>query len=274
VAFPRARPRAMVRSGEKCDGVRMGRGRRGLLDDLGVLPWPVGLAVGMLGFAFIRYGIPAWASDQSGPLGQALSRTDAFAPLAWIVLASCAMSSLLSWLDSRRKLDAQTGLASIAALGWRDFERLVGEAFRRQGYTVEESGLGRADGGIDLILRRDGQRTLVQCKQWRRRKVPVNVVREMYGLLAHHGAHAVQYFAAGKPIELIDGATLLLMLQAVQPDAVPGSRVEPVKHAAETGARSAPDCPGCGAQMVQRRNRRNSSLFWGCSTYPHCKSTR
>ena len=120
----------------------MGRGRRGLLDDLGVLPWPVGLAVGMLGFAFIRYGIPAWASDQSGPLGQALSRTDAFAPLAWIVLASCAMSSLLSWLDSRRKLDAQTGLASIAALGWRDFERLVGEAFRRQGYAVEESGLG------------------------------------------------------------------------------------------------------------------------------------
>jgi len=264
----------------------MGRGRRGLLDDLGVLPWPVGLAVGMLGFAFIRYGIPAWASDQSGPLGQALSRTDAFAPLAWIVLANCAMASLFSWLDSRRKLDAQTGLASIAALGWQDFEQLVGEAFRRQGYTVEESGLG-ADGGIDLILRKDGQRTLVQCKQWRRRKVPVNVAREMYGLLAHHGVHAVQIatvggftpdaarFAQGKPITLIDGDALLSVLGAVQAgDAVPSLRIEPLTHSTQTVASMVPACPRCGSQMVKRRNRRIGNEFWGCPEYPSCRGTR
>lgn len=171
-------------------GVRMGRGRRSVLDELTVLPWPVGLVVGVLGFALIRYGVPAWASRQPGLLAQAVGQNDAFATLAWVVLAGCALVSLFSWLDARRKrrlLDAQTGLASIAALGWQDFERLMGEAFRRRGYTVEESGLGGADGGIDLILRKDGRRTLVQCKQWRRRKVPVNVVREMYGLLSHHG---------------------------------------------------------------------------------------
>jgi restriction system protein len=59
----------------------------------------------------------------------------------------------------------------------------VGEAFRRQGYTVEETSLGGADGGIDLILRKDGRRTLVQCKQWKRQRVGVNIVREMAGLL-------------------------------------------------------------------------------------------
>jgi len=120
----------------------MGRGRRGLLDELAVLPWPAGLVVGYL---FIHHGIPAWASGQQGPLAQALGNTDAFAPLAWVVLAACAMASLFSWLDARRKrrlLDAQSGLASVSALDWRDFERLVGEAFRRQGYAVEESGLG------------------------------------------------------------------------------------------------------------------------------------
>ncbi len=79
----------------------MGRGRRGLLDDLTVLPWPVGLSVGVLGFGLIRYGIPAWASSQPGPLAQALGRTDALVPLAWIVLAACAMASLFSGLDSR-----------------------------------------------------------------------------------------------------------------------------------------------------------------------------
>ena len=163
----------------------------------------------------------------------------------------------------------------------------MGEAFRRQGYTVEESGLGGADGGIDLILRKDGQRTLVQCKQWRRRKVPVNVVREMYGLLAHHDAHAVQIatvggftadaarFAQGKPITLIDGETLLAMLRAVQAkDAVPPLRIEPVMQAAKPEVQSAPECPSCGARMVERSNRVSGNQFWGCSTYPDCKETQ
>jgi len=97
-------------------GVRMGRGRRGLLDDLAVLPWPVELSVGVLGFGLIRYGIPAWASSQPGPLAQALGRTDAFAPLAWIVLAACAIASLFSWLDSRRKRRQRTGSGSFSLL--------------------------------------------------------------------------------------------------------------------------------------------------------------
>lgn len=282
-------------------GVRMGRGRRGLLDELTVLPWPVGLVVGALGYLLIRHGIPAWASRQPGPLAQALGNTDAFAPLAWIVLAACAMASLLSWLGSRRKrrlLDAQSGLASIAALGWRDFERLVGEAFRRQGYTVEESGLGGADGGIDLILRKGGQRTLVQCKQWHHRNVPVNVVREMYGLLAHHGAHAVRIaalgaftrdaarFATDKPIELIDGDTLFAMIRGVQtsprgasaastPLPLPvNSGIEPMLHAPGASGTIAPQCPRCGADMVERTNRFTASTFWGCMRFPACRGTR
>lgn len=192
----------------------MGRARLGLLDDLAVLPWPVGLVVGVLGFLAIRYGIPAYFSGQAGPFAQAFAQSNPFAVLAWVVLAACALASLVSFLDARLKrrlLDTRTGLDSIAALGWRDFKRLVGEAFRRQGHTVEETGLGGADGGIDLILRCNGKRTLVQCKQWRRDKVPVNVVREMYGLLAHHRADEVRIatlggftrdaarFAEGKP---------------------------------------------------------------------------
>ena len=48
----------MVGSGANVMGIRMGRGRRGLLDDLAVLPWSVELAVGVLGFGLIRY-VPA-----------------------------------------------------------------------------------------------------------------------------------------------------------------------------------------------------------------------
>ncbi|MEO6922654.1 MAG: restriction endonuclease, partial [Bryocella sp.] len=110
----------------------------------------------------------------------------------------------------------------------RQFEQLAGEAFRRQGYAVEETGLGGADGGIDLILRENGQTTLVQCKQWRNRQVGVQIVREMYGLLLHHDAAAVKIvaignytldahrFAKGKPIELIHGGDLIATVRSLQ----------------------------------------------------------
>lgn len=268
----------------------MGRGSKGLLDELTVLPWPVGLVVGVVGFLLIRHGVPAWLSGQDGPFAQAFAQTNPLAPLAWLVLAACAMASLFSFLGAHRKrrlLDTRTGLESIAAIGWREFEQLVGEAFRRQGYAVQETGLGGADGGIDLILRRNGKRILVQCKQWKRQKVPVNVVREMYGLLAHHGADEVRIatlggftpdaarFAQGKPITLIEGETLLVMIRAVQAgEAVPQQRIEPVIGTPVPAMGSVPDCPRCGTQMVERRNRRNGNVFWGCSKYPDCQGTR
>lgn len=277
----------------------MGRRRRGLLDDLVILPWPVGLAVGVLGFVVVRYGIPAWFSRQGGPLAQGFAQAIPFPILAWAVLAVCALAALVSFLGARRKrrlLDTRTGLDSIAALGWRDFERLVGEAFRRQGYAVEETGLGGADGGVDLILRHNGKRTLVQCKQWRREKVPVNVVREMYGLLRHHGADEGRIaalggftpdaarFAEGKPIELIDGPFLLTMIRSVKPiprsadaptTSAPPHRTEPLfDSATATAAKSVPACPRCGTAMIQRSNRRTDSTFWGCSAFPTCRGTR
>ena len=283
----------MVALGKPTLGIRMGRGRKNLLDDLAVLPWPMGLVVGVLGFLAIRYGVPAWLSTQAGPFAQAFAQSDLLAPLAWMVLVACAMASCVSFFNARRKrrlLDTLSGLDSIAALGWRDFERLVGEAFRRQGYVVEETGLGGADGGIDLILRRDGKRILVQCKQWRREKVPVNVVREMYGLLTHHDADEVRIatiggftpdatrFAEGKPIELIDGQTLLEMIGVLQAGRTRTSsqplHVEPAHGASSALVKTAPDCPRCGASMVERTNRKSRRSFWGCSSFPRCGGTR
>ncbi|MBB3342743.1 restriction endonuclease [Luteimonas sp. RC10] len=280
----------------------MGRGRDNPFDGLAALPWPVALVVGLLGYAAIRHGVPAYVARLDGPLAQALAmQRDALAPIAWLFLGGCSIASLAAFVRARRRrrlLDACTQLDHVAALGWRDFERLVGEAFRRQGYGIEETGLGGADGGIDLILHKGGQRTLVQCKQWRRRQVPVGVVREMYGLLAHHRAQAVRIaalggftrdaarFAQGKPIDLIDGPTLLAMIRSVQ--AAEPSRADtrdapvvsqptgPVEHDPDPGhqAGASTDCPRCGATMVRRANRRTGATFWGCSGYPACRGTR
>jgi hypothetical protein len=45
---------------------------------------------------------------------------------------------------------------------WRQFEMLVGESFRRRGFTITETGGNGPDGGVDLILSKAGERYLVQ----------------------------------------------------------------------------------------------------------------
>jgi restriction endonuclease/topoisomerase-like DNA binding C4 zinc finger protein len=131
---------------------------------------------------------------------------------------------------------------------------------------------------------------LVQCKQWRTRKVPVNVVREMHGLLHHHGAHAVKLicmgaytpdavvFAEGKPIELVTGEALLALVRSGQGavTSVGGTRAPVATPVAAPGepAPGSLDCPRCAAPMVKRKNRKNGEEFWGCSTFPRCRDAR
>lgn len=257
---------------------RMGRKKGGPIEDFAKLPWPACIVLGVVGFVVIRYAVPIpLKGTQLAPSVGAFCVT-----MSWWALIVGLVSAVISWTKQRNRrslLDAQQGLESIAALGWRHFEQLVGEAFRRQGYTVEETGLGGADGGIDLVLRKNGRRVLVQCKQWRRRQIPVNVVREMAGLLAHHGADEVKIvcsgsytrdaadFAQGKPIELIGGEELLRMIREVQ--------AAPSQPAAIAVTPTAPPaCPKCGKPMVERSNRKTGQKFWGCSTFPVCRGVR
>lgn len=79
------------------------------------------------------------------------------------------------------------GLDWLRDLDWRGFERLVGDAYQRQGFTVLPTAYG-SDGGIDLILERGTERVFVQCKHWRASRVGVQVVRELFGLVAAHRA--------------------------------------------------------------------------------------
>ncbi|MDR6094428.1 restriction endonuclease [Stenotrophomonas sp. SORGH_AS_0321] len=262
------------------------RGNKSGFEVLAELPWPVGIVAGVVGFIAIQQVVPWWLTRQNGPLAVGLGAqlANILAPLAWLLLGLCWAAALASCLGSRRRrrlLDTRDSLDSLAAGSWAQFEQLVGEAFRRHGYTVEETGLGGPDGGIDLILRKQGQKVLVQCKQWRSRQIGVSVVREMAGLLAHHCADAVKIvcigtftrdaeaFAAGKPIELISGEALLGMIRAVQKPAA--NRVEPQLEPARCPIPKAAACRKCGSPLVQRTNRRTGEQFHGCSQFPRCR---
>lgn len=135
----------------------MGRKRGNTaFDALAALPWPLGLAVGIAGFLAVRYGLAWWLSQHGGMLAQGIAQhaDNTLAPLAWIVLIVCWISALFSFLGARhrrRLLDTRTTLESLAAGGSRQFELLVGEAYRHQGYSVKEATRFAQGKPIELI---------------------------------------------------------------------------------------------------------------------------
>lgn len=272
------------------------RRKENLVEVLMHLPWQVGIIVGLLGFVFFRWGLAWFFSSSSNPYTKAFGAgiaQGALEPVAWLFLGIGLLGAALSaWRakDRAKLLDEQTGLDSLRAMSWQQFERLVGEAYRRVGYKIEETGQGGADGGIDLLLRKDGVTTLVQCKQWRTQKIGVAVVREMYGLMVHHRAGAIKIvctgiftseceaFAVGKPLELVDGTALLKLVDQVKTSpnssiSLPVASPTPTPTAPVTTAPAAPICPKCGKGMVERSNRGTGQRFWGCASYPKCRGT-
>ena len=248
------------------------------------LPWWVSAVFGILAFVCVRWGLPAWAGNDN--TRQLLAKGIVpLAPLALVIFGIFAIGSFWFGKTRRRLVDEQTSLETLRNTSWKHFEFLVAEAYRRQGYQVEYS-LGRgADGGVDLILRKEGRTSLVQCKQWKVYSVGPPVIREMFGLLTAEKADEAiivtsgnftrdaQSFAEGKPIRLVDGPQLLALVQSVQyrPDDAPAEAGE------KTELPNAPACPECGKTMVLRTARRGTNSgnqFWGCSTYPVCKGIR
>lgn len=259
-------------------------------DDLVLAPWPVGVA---LGFVVLLTGmvlIPAFLAGATSPVLSALGKhlsTGALNPLVWVMAIACWIAAAVSALRQakRRKLvDSRSDLDSLRNMSWRELEQLVLEAYRRLGYQVEESVPGGPDGGVDLRLRRHGQLTLVQCKHWRSQRVGAPVVREQYGLLAHHAADAVivvttgdftseaRAFAAGKPIELIAGPALLKLVHGVQ--RTPASPPNEPSPAVPVDTMGAMACPKCASPMVRRTARQTGAEFFGCSRFPACRGTR
>jgi HJR/Mrr/RecB family endonuclease len=108
-------------------------------------------------------------------IGTALAASVGF---GWLLIQLQARDRrhLLEWTSNLRLLTAQ------------EFEWLVGELFRREGWKVGETGRqGGPDGNIDLVLARDAERRIVQCKRWTAWQVGVDDIRAFAGTLLREG---------------------------------------------------------------------------------------
>jgi restriction system protein len=259
-----------MRGTESAAWAGVARRKSSLVDDLVLLPWWVSAGLALAAFLVMPAALPR---SMAG-----------LAPMIAVFLMLIAgISALRAW-KTARMLEQQTGIDSIRELPWKRFEDLLGEAYRRQGYQVEETLGGGADGGVDLVLRRNGDVTLVQCKRWKGKPVPVQTVRELFGVLHDRGAASAKLvattrltpdavaFAKGKPIELVDSDGLLHLLRGVQTSG---------RIASPTPSREAdhlaPACPLCDSEMKIRTAKRGTNTgnrFWGCSQYPPCRGIR
>ncbi|MCG3786137.1 restriction endonuclease [Delftia acidovorans] len=286
-----------------------------LMDLVAMLPWWAGIALALTSYMVLHSiairPLPAAQSPQQ--IGQ-LATTAIWQGLAtagqYILPIICLAGAAISAVRKRRRSQLfETTSASSSAdalnnMSWREFETLVGEGFRRRGFSVKETGGGGPDGGVDLVLSKNGEKTLVQCKQWKAFKVGVSTVRELYGVMAADGAAAgfvvtsgrftqeAAAFAAGRNIQLLDGPALMNLLKQakVQTGAAPANKArtavpvterfnkEPAFDTVQPAASPIPGCPQCGKAMVRRIAKRGPAagkVFWGCSAFgAGCRGTR
>ena len=191
------------------------------------------------------------------------------------------VAAFVSFINDRNKssiFKSHRSIEKIRSLTWQQFEQFVGSYFKDQGYTVMETAAG-PDGGVDLVLKKDGSKTYVQCKHWKTYKVSVEKVRELLGSMVAGGAdHGVlvttgeftssaKQFGGKNGVRLIDVKELEHLL-----------RVTPVEDTlSPVFTANQPVCPICKSAMLKRTAKQgpnSGSQFWGCSRYPGCRGTR
>jgi hypothetical protein len=143
---------------------------------------------------------------------------------------------LLDWTTNLRLLDAE------------EFEWMVGELFRREGWNVRERGKQeRPDGYIDLELSRGREKRFVQCKRWESWKVGVSEVRNLAGALMREEAKGRQgiFVTLSRFTEQAERESRQIGLTLIDGREL-FTRVEK--------ARRAEACPVCGAPMMLGRS--------------------
>ena len=277
-------------------------GAREVIDLFALMPWWACVALAAVAYVALH----AWAPPAADPaqgihqldklyLGMALR---AFAMVGQyavpgMLLMAAAVSAARRYQRGKLLEDAARAqdAAAVDGMTWHEFEVLIGEAFRRKGYVVVETGGGGPDGGIDLVLRKpvtNGNETyVVQCKHWKAYKVGVDVVRELYGVMAARGAaggfvvtsgrftNEAMTFAQGRNVRLVDGGRLKELLDVARTGG-PGKTAVGRDQQADAEMTMVV-CPLCSSPMVRRVAKRGPNAgerFYGCSTYPVCRGTR
>lgn len=269
-----------------------------LIDIAAMLPWWIGVLLALITYFVLHHFATAVVAPPMTPghmgtavvyqFGKVLALYGQYlVPLTFLIGAGSSAYGRHKRATLLSDVSKDSSPSALNGMTWQEFEMLVGEAFRRRGYTVTETGGGGADGGVDLTLRKDGENFLVQCKQWKAFKVGITTIRELYGVMAADGAAGgfvvtsgvftkeAKSFAEGRNIDLIDGSELTIMIKKIQQPQATTATAQPVRQSS-LAAVADPSCPKCGSIMIKRTAKQGANsgkAFWGCTAFPQCRGT-
>ncbi len=150
------------------------------------------------------------------------------------------------------------GTDALARLSWQDFEHLLAEHYRDQGWKVEyhapPTSLKSLGSSLDLRLRRGNETVIVQCKHWDAVQVELQEVNELLstmlneaatrGVLVTRGRFSPEARAVPRRqprLQLVDADVLRVMLKL--PDhldtSIPGVALPSVAAARKSTAKRA-----------------------------------
>jgi restriction system protein len=202
------------------------------------------------------------------PISQINGRWLYEAPWRQLTLWAGSILCLLAALGAivvhrwRTMVLGQDNLQCIRWLSPREFNHLVEEGFRGQGYFVQPSERFLSRAGIDLILRKGENHILVLCRRDADPARQMAAVQELYtatatlqggsGLLitCERVAPDVKAFAAGQGIAVIEGPALLKLVERASGKVTrpaPAVRREPSFGTPLMAIRA---CASCGGPMV------------------------
>lgn len=235
------------------------------------------------------------------PLG--LSKNPDYSPFVVAFLLSMLLL-LLVFVVLKKQSSIGKSLAEIQNMKPDVFEDWVAARFRGLGYSVKVAG-SQGDHGADLVVEKDGQTSIVQCKNYRAWSVGEPILRDLYGAMHDFGAEkaflvttgrmtqAARNWAQGKPIEIWDGDEVARLSKGVSTsasrnvtqltfdttlsdlsDGTEEVRTPAPPFPSEKGQSQAPaKCPKCGAGLVVKRNRATGESFLACPGFPSCRYT-
>ena len=166
----------------------------------------------------------------------------------------------------------------LKAIDWFQFEKVVSVIYEVRGCSVKRLGGAKPDGGIDLIVEKDGERLVIQCKHWRKWNVGVRHIRELLGALVDskiekgvlvtlRGCTPEATELANKHgIHIVDQKELVALMQMAD-----GSLDKRIVALLDDTRKFCPRCERPLRLRTATKGFNRGEQFWGCSNFPRCR---
>ncbi len=249
------------------------------------LPWQVGGLLALIAYWFFH--------EFAAPMVLGKGGDDHLSSLSqYIVPGLLLILALISFMHRRGPVDPVEMVSptsdALARMSLHDVEKLVAEAFRREGFLVAERAGSLHQGCVDLELFMGRDRYLVHCRRWQEKAVNALVVRELSAAISAERAMGGFIVAAGRLTDEARKAALGRSIRVIPADSL--RRLIKKVSASSTGEVSIspmfsrrrhdpapPACPNCGKVMMRRMKKRGGTTVqddWGCTSFPACQGRR